>query len=338
MKFFVFALLIHFFAFGLTACQIHKPVAVDHVETVSKSSGQERTRPMRETVAHKPAPSQEQTAWTPIDIEPLAHRPPLLEGPSPQGEYPFRPHPKASAQPPMRPQPGTSATARRSPGQSAPVIYGAQLDQYDWDQPAKAGGAGVYRVKKGDTFFSIARKHGLTVQSLSKLNGIGAPYNIYPNQKLKVSKNAGLSASQPAPKKPTPAKGKPVAIIDTGTSAGLTWDWPAKGKLISQFSSGKSKGIDIAGQPGDPVVATSDGMVIYAGNEVTGYGELVIIEHGDGYLSTYAHNRKLLVSADQRVKKGEKIAEMGSTDSDVTKLHFEIRKNEKPIDPLKLLP
>ena len=118
----------------------------------------------------------------------------------------------------------------------------------------------------------------------------------------------------------------------------VTWIWPSAGKMVSPFSESGSKGLDFSGKAGDPVVAAGDGKVVYAGSGLRGYGELVIVKHNATYLSAYAHNRKILVKEGQAVTRGQKIAEMGNTDADAVKLHFEIRKQGKPIDPLQYLP
>jgi len=115
--------------------------------------------------------------------------------------------------------------------------------------------------------------------------------------------------------------------------------WPARGKLVTGFSdTANLKGIDIAGKAGQPVLASAAGKVVYAGTGLRGYGKLVIVKHNADYLSAYAHNREILVKEGQQVTKGQKIAEMGNTDSDQVKLHFEIRQRGKPVDPLRFLP
>jgi lipoprotein NlpD len=119
---------------------------------------------------------------------------------------------------------------------------------------------------------------------------------------------------------------------------GVIFIWPASGSLQSVFDESKNKGIDITGKLGDEVIASADGRVVYAGSGLRGYGNLVILKHSNNYLTAYAHNQTLLVREDQSIKKGQKIAEMGNSDSEQVKLHFEIRKQGKPIDPLKLLP
>ncbi len=121
-------------------------------------------------------------------------------------------------------------------------------------------------------------------------------------------------------------------------SDGIAWIWPANGKTVGTFNEGGSKGVDIAGKAGDPVIASADGKVVYSGTGLRGYGKLVIIKHNNTYLSAYAHNQTILVREGQSVTKGQKIAEMGSSDADQVKLHFEVRRQGKPVDPLKYLP
>jgi lipoprotein NlpD len=118
----------------------------------------------------------------------------------------------------------------------------------------------------------------------------------------------------------------------------INWMWPANGPVANGFDDTRSKGLAITGKAGDPVYAAADGRVVYAGSGLRGYGNLVILKHNNTYLTAYAHNQTLLVKEDQAVRRGQKIAEMGSTDADRVQLHFEIRKLGKPVDPAKLLP
>ena len=118
----------------------------------------------------------------------------------------------------------------------------------------------------------------------------------------------------------------------------MNWAWPAAGPVVAPFDDSKTKCLAIGGKAGDPVYAAADGRVVYAGSGLRGYGNLVIVKHNANYLTAYAHNQALLVKEDQIVKRGQKIAEMGSTDADRVQLHFEIRKQGKPIDPARLLP
>jgi lipoprotein NlpD len=124
----------------------------------------------------------------------------------------------------------------------------------------------------------------------------------------------------------------------TGTDEDLAWIWPVPGTPINGFDEVKNKGIAIAGRAGEPVLASADGRVVYAGSGLRGYGNLVILKHNNTFLTAYAHNQSLLVKEDQAVRRGQKIAEMGNSDTDRIKLHFEIRRQGKPVDPLKYLP
>jgi lipoprotein NlpD len=145
---------------------------------------------------------------------------------------------------------------------------------------------------------------------------------------------AAAPSAPPAPTPPT-ASAPPASATPPGE---LSFTWPAKGKLLNGFSEPNNKGVDIAGRPGDPVVAAAPGRVMYTGTGIRGYGKLIVIKHDDGYNSVYAHNRAILVKEGQSVTRGQRIAELGATDSDQPKLHFEIRKSGKPVDPMKYLP
>jgi lipoprotein NlpD len=132
---------------------------------------------------------------------------------------------------------------------------------------------------------------------------------------------------------------KPVEAARAVESDEVAWAWPAAGRVVERFTdTGTNKGVDIAAKVGDPVLAAGPGRVVYSGQGLRGYGRLIIIKHNNTYLSAYAHNSTLLVKEGQTVTRGQKIAEAGSTDSDTPKLHFEIRRQGKPVDPLKLLP
>ena len=209
-----------------------------------------------------------------------------------------------------------------------------------------------YTIRPGDTLYAIAWRYGVDYKKLALWNGISPPYVIYPGQKLRVTPPAVIplakrpqrsTTSKPASAKTVRraavAKPKHVPTIATPQQH-LRWRWPANGKLIRRFSTtGQgSKGIDIAGISGQTVKAASRGKVVYSGSGLIGYGQLIIIKHNETYLSAYAHNRKLLVNEGDRVKVGQAIAEMGATGTDRAKLHFEIRRYGKPVDPLKYLP
>jgi lipoprotein NlpD len=143
--------------------------------------------------------------------------------------------------------------------------------------------------------------------------------------------SAPAAAAAPAPA-PVPAAAAPAIEAEPA------WAWPANGGVIAGFDEQRNKGLGLSGKAGDPVLAAADGRVMYAGSGLRGYGNMVIIKHNDTYLSAYAHNQTLLVKEDQVVKKGQPIAEMGSSDTDQVKLHFEIRRKGKPVDPARLLP
>ncbi|GAB2862560.1 peptidoglycan DD-metalloendopeptidase family protein [Pseudoduganella ginsengisoli] len=140
-----------------------------------------------------------------------------------------------------------------------------------------------------------------------------------------------------APSVTPPAPAAPAMQL-SAEDRELTWMWPSEGRVIATFDEGKNKGIDIAGKPGQHVMAAGAGKVMYAGSGIRGYGNLVIVKHSNSLLSAYAHNRAILVKEGQSVKKGEQIAEMGDSDTDAVKLHFEIRQQGKPVDPSKFLP
>jgi lipoprotein NlpD len=126
--------------------------------------------------------------------------------------------------------------------------------------------------------------------------------------------------------------------VPAPADSGLTWAWPLAGKVVERFDEKRNKGIDITAREGDPVLAAGDGSVVYSGSGLRGYGNLVIVKHNDEFISAYAHNRQILVKQGQAVKRGQRIAEAGKTESSVPKLHFEIRRGGKPVDPLQYLP
>jgi len=148
---------------------------------------------------------------------------------------------------------------------------------------------------------------------------------------------SGSASPTPPPVAVAAATPPPAAPRDSGDDS-LVWAWPANGPVATPFDDVRSKGLAITGKAGDPVLAAADGRVVYAGSGLRGYGNLVIVKHNSTYLTAYAHNQTLLVKEEQPVRRGQKIAEMGSSDAERVELHFEIRKQGKPIDPAKLLP
>jgi lipoprotein NlpD len=230
---------------------------------------------------------------------------------------------------------------------SAPAQIPAQ-------SPAPAGA--VHVVAQGDTLYSIAFAHNMDVRSLAVANNLATPYTIYPGQRLSLSAS-GVSASaiDAVPQIPAAPAGetapdtgrRPQAAIDarrtgsvnTRQVEGVSWQWPADGRLLSTFSeTGAARGIDIAGISGQAVFAAADGDVVYAGSGIQGAGNLVIVRHNDRYLSAYMHNSTILVREGDQVRAGDKIAEMGAGPNGRDMLHFEVRVDGKPVDPVRYLP
>jgi len=236
-----------------------------------------------------------------------------------------------------------------------------------------AGKPGYYTVKPGDTLIRIGLDSGQNWRDIAKWNNVDNPNLIEVGQVLRVvapgvdptvvatrpvtvakvetkpldarqpatAASAASSATPAAASAPAlPASGPIVAPLAAPRDAEdeVPWSWPAAGTVVSGFDEARSKGLGIAGKAGDPVLAAADGRVVYAGSGLRGYGNLVIVKHNNTYLTAYAHNQTLLVKEDQVVRRGQKIAEMGSSDADRVQLHFEIRKQGKPIDPARLLP
>jgi lipoprotein NlpD len=221
------------------------------------------------------------------------------------------------------------------------------------------GKPGYYTVKPGDTLIRIGMDHGQSWRDLVRWNSLGNPNLIETGQVLRVippNQDTGVvvrpvlssapvqatpaSAVASAPTVPTASKATNAAAPAAPDSAeeALLFKWPTRGNLLAGFDEVKNKGLDIAGKAGDPVLAAADGRVVYAGSGLRGYGNLIILKHNNTYLTAYAHNQTLLVKEDQVIKQGQKIAEMGNSDADQVKLHFEIRRQGKPVDPAKYLP
>ena len=213
---------------------------------------------------------------------------------------------------------------------------------------------GYYTVKPGDTLIKIGLDQGQNWRDIIRWNSIENPNLIEVGQILRVVPPTSESGNDQVVIKPVNSPGQVSSVQENSvsnptsqtnssptvlsTEDGLTFIWPSNGSLQSVFDESKNKGIDIAGKLGDEVLAAADGRVVYAGSGLRGYGNLIILKHSGNYLTAYAHNQTLLVREDQSIKKGQKIAEMGNSDSEQIKLHFEIRKQGKPVDPLKFLP
>jgi lipoprotein NlpD len=230
-------------------------------------------------------------------------------------------------------EPGAHSRPARAPAGERPVRV---------SQP-KYGATVV--VQRGQNVYRIATENGLTALDLALWNDIPPPYTIHPGQRLRLYPGGqrGVAATATPPgassKSRAPAPAKPVPIAIPATS-NVAWRWPADGGVIQTYASGDPtrQGIDIAGKAGQPVRAAADGVVVYSGSGLVGYGELVIVKHNDQWLSAYGHNRARLVNEGQLVKAGQQIAEMGRSGASRDMLHFEIRYNGKPVDPQQYLP
>ncbi|KJK22312.1 outer membrane metallopeptidase lipoprotein nlpD [Burkholderiaceae bacterium 16] len=231
--------------------------------------------------------------------------------------------------------------------------------------PLEPAPPGYYRVKRGDTLYRIALENGQSYRDVAAWNSLANANQIEVGQLLRVvppgaDVNAGTGVATvpvapgsvqaqpidqarpvPSPIPSTAAAGgasAPLAPASAAAADGtIKLAWPVTGQLIGRFDEKGNKGIDIAGKKGDAVQAADDGRVIHVG-PLRGYGNLVIIKHNDTYLTAYGHNDKVLVTEQATVRKGQKIAEMGNSDTDRVKLHFEVRKNGKPVDPMRYLP
>jgi lipoprotein NlpD len=222
-----------------------------------------------------------------------------------------------------------------------------------------AGKPGYYTVKPGDTLTRIALENGQSPRDIALWSQVENPNRIEVGQVLRVlppvSQEVQVQAvsrasvstgtlAQPAAPAPAPALASTTAASETrpapatSTESDINWIWPTNGPVLAGFDDVKNKGIDIGGTAGEPVLAAADGRVVYVGAGLRGYGNLIILKHNNVYLTAYAHNQTLLVKEDQSVLKGQKIAEMGNSDADRVKLHFEVRRQGKPVDPAKYLP
>ena len=245
----------------------------------------------------------------------------------------------------------TAPVATSSPVSMGPAMAGSE----------NAGKPGYYSVRPGDTLTKIALDHGQAWRDIAKWNGLENPNMIEVDQVLRVAPplmeaaanrqtKPVMAQNQVPPSSATNSTPTPTATSASTSNTpsasppanasddGMAFAWPHPGPVLAGFDEAKNKGLDFAGKAGDPVLAAGDGKVVYAGSGLRGYGNLVILKHNNTYLTAYAHNQTLLVKEDQSVTKGQRIADMGSSDSDRVKLHFEIRKQGKPVDPAKLLP
>ncbi len=267
---------------------------------------------------------------------------------------------------------GTSTSSAPAQAGQPGVVVGTPIKPLPGAE--NAGKPGYYTVKPGDTLIRIGLESGQSWKDLARWNNLENANLIEVGQVLRVAPPtaavAGAAVASdngvvtrpvtsstvaPAPAASAASTPKPAASAASGAvvaaapaapapaaaSAGeddIAFIWPASGSLIAGFDEARNKGFDIAGKAGEPVLAAADGRVVYAGAGLRGYGNLVILKHNNTFLTAYAHNQSLLVKEDQAVRKGQKIAEMGNTDADRVKLHFEIRRQGKPVDPSRYLP
>lgn len=258
----------------------------------------------------------------------------------------------------------TTTGVRQAPivERAPPVVNGAATEAAPLTREARDG---LYAVQKGDTLRDIATAFGHDARDLARWNNLEDPNKLRVGQELRVvpppeaavaspvtpttsAQSRPLTPSSPGavpapattPTPPTapPAAVPPAAGTPAPTETGLSWAWPLAGKVLEKFDEKRNKGIDISAREGDPVLAAGDGSVVYSGSGLRGYGNLVIVKHNDEFISAYAHNRQILVKQGQAVKRGQRIAEAGKTESSAPKLHFEIRRGGKPVDPLQYLP
>jgi lipoprotein NlpD len=260
----------------------------------------------------------------------------------------------------------TTTGVRQAPiMERTPATTGAAPEAAATPPATREARDGIYVVQKGDTLRQIGAAFGRDPRDIARWNNIDDPNALRPGQELRVVPppdaavatpvtpatsaqsrpltTTGPGISPPAESAPPPAvAAAPPAAAAVAPSAalpaGLTWAWPLTGKLIEKFDEKRNKGIDIGAREGDPVLAASDGSVVYSGSGLRGYGNLVIVKHNDEFISAYAHNRLILVKQGQTVKRGQRIAEAGKSDASTPKLHFEIRRGGKPVDPLQYLP
>ena len=199
----------------------------------------------------------------------------------------------------------------------------------------------VHIVTKGETLYSIAFRYGLDYRHVAVANGIKPPYTIYVNQKINLTRghSENLRAPQKSVKKKS-RKSRRISQSQKSQPSNIKWHWPLDGEVINGFdlTGNVNKGVDIRGRLGESVNSAADGVVVYAGGGLRGYGKLVIVKHNDRFLSAYGHNRAILVKEGDKVKGGQVVAEIGSSGADQEILHFEIRRDGKPEDPMIYLP
>ncbi|MDO4906218.1 peptidoglycan DD-metalloendopeptidase family protein [Neisseria sp.] len=272
---------------------------------------------------------------------------------NPYGATPYDPNAaEAGASEPQAPAPSASPAAPAGGGAYIPSNAPVDIN------------AATHTVVRGDTVYNISKRYNITQDNLREWNNLGPDNTISVGQSLRVKpagysapaataaaskpatppassapsapSNAGYAPAQQRPQASGPAKTPTVSTGGVRTVSGITWQRPTAGNIITRFG-GSSKGVDIAGNAGQAVVSAADGKVVYAGSGLRGYGNLVIVQHNQTFLTAYGHNQNLLVKEGQTVKRGQTIARMGNSDADRTKLHFEVRQNGKPVNPTQFV-
>lgn len=200
-----------------------------------------------------------------------------------------------------------------------------------WDQPAHD----QHVVRAGETLFTIAWRYGKDYHDLARWNNLGDGSLIFPGQVIRLYPPAGTRATRTVAKRPAP-RPAPAAPAQPAPE----WEWPTSGRVIAEFDGkpGSGTGLVMGGRAGQPVRAAAAGRVVYSGGGLIGYGQLIILKHNDTYLSAYGHNASLLVKEGDNIRKGQRIATMGEGPGQEPRLHFEIRRNGKPVDPRQYLP
>lgn len=243
-----------------------------------------------------------------------------------------------------------SSNSGRSVGRTQSVQNGSNQGGSN----ASRAGPTSHLVRSGETLFSIAFQYDLDFRSLAIANGLNPPYTIFVDQEINLdlsksvrggsavsTANLGTAVGNNSVARARAGSGTSGSVLRqpvSRTPQAISWQWPHRGRVLRGFQSGVSKGLDIAGNVGDPVLAAGDGDVVYSGRGIQGSGDLIIVRHSDRYLSAYAHNSRMLVSEGSRVRGGEQIAEVGENSSGVAMLHFEIREAGDSVDPSRLLP
>lgn len=247
------------------------------------------------------------------------------------------------------PAPVVDRTYRGAPAPKPPAAKPLAAKPAPAAPAPQASAEGYYVVKRGDTLYSIALEHGADYREIAQWNGLDDPTRLSVGQQLRVKPPEERSVQVGRPRilgrietrpieggaaaAPPPPREEPKIDADT-----VQFMWPARGKVLAGFAEPRSKGIDIDGKIGDPVVAAATGRVTYIGSGIPGLGKLVVIRHDNGFITVYAHNKAILVKEQQAVTRGQKIAELGNSDADRPKLHFQIRKGAAAVDPLRYLP